>query len=100
MKSIKLSDQNMQTAVVTVIGNDKVGIIAGVSALLAKSNINIMDISQTIMEEVFTMIMMVSFPSDFKDFVSLKEQLEGYGKDQELTINIQHSDIYNTMHRI
>jgi len=94
------TDKEIQTAVVTVIGKDKVGIIAGVSGLLAKCNINIMDISQTIIKDVFTMIMLVGFPDDFKEFVNVKEKLEVLGENLGVSITLQHSDIFDAMHRI
>lgn len=102
MKSIKgkESDGKFETAVVTVIGKDKVGIIAGVSTLLSDSGINIMDISQTIIKDVFTMIMLVEFPEQFSDFIKVRDDLGKLGDTLDVTISIQHSDVYNAMHRI
>jgi len=93
-------DKSIQTAVVTVIGKDKVGIIAGVSGLLADCGINIMDISQTIIKDVFTMIMLVGFPDDFNEFIKVKEKLEELGENLGVSITLQHSDIFDAMHRI
>ena len=85
-------------AVITVIGKDTVGIIAKVSALLLKYNINILDISQTIMQDLFTMIMLVDMrgatPSD------LAEELKEIEKEMNLSIRVQNEDIFNSMHRI
>ena len=85
-------------AVITVIGKDKVGIIAKVSALLLKHNINILDISQTIMQDLFTMIMLVDMQgtsvSDLKDGIAEIE------KEMNLSIRVQNEDIFNSMHRI
>jgi ACT domain-containing protein len=89
-----------QHAVITVIGQDRVGIIAAVSDLLARSGVNIIDISQTIMKEVFTMIMMVDISRMAPDFHTLADQLEAIGSRLELTIRIQHIGIFNAMHRI
>jgi len=87
-------------AVLTVIGKDKVGIIAEVSRILADNNINILDITQTIMQEIFTMIMMVDISKSTMDFSELSEVLDKKGKEMNLTIRIQRTDIFNSMHRI
>lgn len=86
--------------VVTVVGKDKVGIIAGVANTLADCNANIIDISQTIMQEFFTMIMMVDITHCSVDFSSLKELLEQCGKDLEVKITAVHEGIFHFMHRI
>lgn len=99
-KIIPEKNNENQTAVVTVIGKDKVGIISAVSGLLADSGINIMDISQTIIKDVFTMIMLVGFPENFSDFVRIKDELEELGERLGVSITIQHSDIFDAMHRI
>lgn len=90
----------MKKAVITVIGNDKIGIIAGVSAILAECNVNILDISQTTMQEVFTMMMLVDMSGMCTDFQSLSDQLEKKGEEMGLSIRVQHVDIFNSMHRI
>ena len=87
-------------AVITVIGNDKVGIIAGVSNILAETNVNILDITQTIMQDVFTMIMLVEISGCNIPFDILSEKLENKGIEMGLRIQIQHEDIFNSMHRI
>jgi len=87
-------------AVITVIGKDRVGIIAAVSTILADCNINILDISQTIMQEFFTMIMLVDISNASISFHQLAEKLENKGKELALSIRIQHEDIFNSMHRI
>lgn len=85
-------------AVITVIGKDKVGIIAKVSALLSESGINILDISQTIMQDVFTMIMLVDMQEkNVSDIASGIEEIE---KDMGLSIHIQNEEIFNLMHRV
>ena len=93
-------EKDVQTAVVTVIGKDRVGIIAGVSGLLAECGINIMDISQTIIKDVFTMIMLVGFPDDFNEFIEVKQKLDELGETLGVSITMQHSDIFDAMHRI
>jgi len=87
-------------AIVTVIGEDKVGIIAGVSTAMAEKNINILDISQTIMDDYFTMIMMVDFSNASEDIQSIKSFLEKIGRKFGVNINVQHKDVYEAMHRI
>ena len=89
-----------KTVVITVVGKDKVGIIAAVSAALAKENMNIMDISQTILQDIFTMIMLVNLPDANNDFVKLKKIFDDLGESLGVSIMLQHSDIYNAMHRI
>ncbi|MDQ2085853.1 ACT domain-containing protein [Herbivorax sp. ANBcel31] len=87
-------------AVITVIGKDKVGIIAGISNTLADSNVNILDISQTTMQDVFTMIMLVDISALAISFSKLSKELEKKGQSMELSVRIQHEDIFNSMHRI
>lgn len=85
-------------AVITVIGKDKVGIIAKVSALLSENGINILDISQTIMQDVFTMIMLVDMQD--KKVSDISDGIKKIEKDMELSIHIQNEDIFNLMHRV
>ncbi len=94
MESVK------NTAVISVIGKDRVGIIAGVSALLSENNININDISQTIMDDIFTMIMMVDLKDNEIENSDIKEKLNKLGDELGVAITIQHTDLFNRMHRI
>ena len=88
-------------AIVTVIGKDRVGIIASVCALMASHNVNILDISQTIMQEYFTMIMLVDVSACEVSFSELADQLRATpATEQNLSIRIQREDIFNAMHRI
>ncbi len=87
-------------AIVTVIGKDQVGIIADVCALLSAHNVNVLDISQTILQEYFTMIMLVDTAQADLPFAGLAEALERAGKEKELVIHAQREDIFNAMHRI
>ncbi len=87
-------------AVITVIGNDKVGIIARVSALLSESNVNILDITQTIMQDIFTMVMITDVSDVNIKFTDLVDKLADLGKDMGLEIRCQHEDIFNSMHKI
>lgn len=86
-------------AVLTVIGKDKVGIIAGVSQLLAELDINILDVSQTIMEEYFTMMMLLSMEAN-ADFETIREQLYTKGETLGVKISIQNQEIFDTMHKL
>ena len=87
-------------AVITVLGKDRVGIIAGISNILADSNVNILDISQTIMQDVFTMIMLTDVSNSKVAFNALSDTLEAKGSELGLYVKIQHEDIFNSMHRI
>jgi len=85
-------------AIITVIGKDTVGIIARVSNLLSKNNINILDISQTIMQEMFTMIMLVDMQG--KNVSDISDEIKTIEKEMNLSIHVQHEDIFNLMHRV
>lgn len=87
-------------AVVTVIGNDKTGIIYNVSKIMWESNANIEDINQTIMQGIFTMVMLVDVSTLSCDYSELKKQLDDLGRALDMTIRIQHEDIFNAMHSI
>ena len=90
--------EKKNTAVVTVVGNDTVGIIARVSAALAKNEANILDISQTVLSGMFNMIMIVDI--SLSRFAQLSDELEALGHDMGLQIRIQRSEIFDAMHRI
>ena len=87
-------------AIVSVIGKDKQGIIAKVSALLFERGINIEDISQTIMSEYFTMIMLVDVSKSKAPLAELAKQLEDEGREIGVTIHTQHEDLFNAMHKL
>ena len=87
-------------AIVTVIGRDQVGIIAAVCALLAEHSVNVLDISQTILQEYFTMIMLVDTAGAEVSFAALSKELEAAGAARSLSIRIQREDIFDAMHRI
>ncbi|GAW64357.1 hypothetical protein FC65_GL001368 [Ligilactobacillus acidipiscis DSM 15836] len=86
-------------AILTTIGQDKVGIIAGVSQYLAEHAINILDVSQTIMEGDFTMMMLVDLPQE-TDFQSLTAKLNELGTKLGVEINIRNEEIYRAMHQL
>ena len=87
-------------AIVTVIGKDRVGITASVCSLLARHNINILDITQTVLQEFFTMVMLVDLSGCQTSIVELSGRLAQAGQEQGLSIRIQREDIFNAMHRI
>ena len=87
-------------AIVTVIGKDKVGIIAAVCIKLAEMNVNVLDISQTILDGKFTMVMAVDAANANVGFEELAAQLRELGEGMELSICIQREEIFDAMHRI
>lgn len=87
-------------AIITVLGHDRVGIIYAISGVLAQNNVNILDISQTILQGFFTMVMIVDVSESTAEFADLKSQLDSKGKELGLQVNLQHEDIFNFMHRI
>ena len=87
-------------AVVTVMGNDKPGIIAGTSTLLAENQVNILDITQTIVRGIFTMVMLVDIENSKMELADLSDSLKLLGNNLGVEIRIQHEDIFNSMHRI
>jgi len=87
-------------AVISVIGKDSVGILAFVSNACAKYNVNIIDVSQTVMSDTFAMIMMTDIEKlniKLDEFIDI---LQKSGKERRLIINVMHEDVFNSMHRI
>lgn len=96
----KEKETEIMKAVITVTGKDTVGIIADVSAACAKHNVNIVDITQSVLSEYFAMIMLADIQNlsiDFSEFVDLLTKI---GKEKGLVIHTMHEDIFNTMHHI
>jgi len=87
-------------AIITVVGSDKVGIIAKVSAFLAERDINIEDISQTILSGNFVMMMMVNMVSSNKALEEVKKELADLGDSLNVTISLMHEKVFSAMHRI
>ena len=87
-------------AIITVVGKDKVGIIAAVSAACAESNVNILDISQTIMQENFTMMMSVDLAAATVSLKEFKSLLGAIGERMGLVINMYNEELFNSMHRV
>jgi ACT domain-containing protein len=87
-------------AVITVLGKDRIGIIYHITSVLVKYDVNILDISQTIMQDFFSMIMIVDLASSSAKFEVIQSELEKKGIEIGLSTRIQHEDIFNSMHRI
>ena len=90
----------MEKAIITVVGRDQVGSIAHVCQFLSKANINILDISQTILDGYFNMMMIVDMSLAKESFSDVCDQLEDLGNHIGVYIKLQHEDIFNKMHRI
>jgi len=88
------------TAIVTVVGKDKVGINAFVCTLLAEKNVNILDISQTVMEGNFTMVMSVDLAGCTQPISELSNALRTRGAEHDLEIRIAREEIFDAMHRV
>lgn len=87
-------------AIVTVVGKDRVGIIAGVCTALAEYNVNVLDISQTVMQGYFTMMMATEVSMCKIPLADLVTKMEEIGKDMGLSIRVQREDIFEAMHRV
>ena len=90
----------MKKTIITVVGNDKVGIIAKVCTYLAQNQVNILDITQTIVQEYFSMMMVTDTNASEKEITVLSKELEALGNEIGVVIRCQHEDIFNVMHRI
>ena len=87
-------------AVMTVTATDRVGIIAGVCSLLAEMDVNILDLSQTVMQGIFTMTLLVDTSTSSHTFDEIRSALIGRGEAEKLDIHIQRADIFEAMHRV
>ncbi len=87
-------------AVITVIGKDAVGILAKVSAICAENNANVIEVTQSVLQDMFAMIMLVDITNISNDFVALQDKLTALGDSLGLKIHTMHEDIFNSMHRI
>ena len=87
-------------AIVTVVGEDQVGIIAAVCVELANYNVNVLDISQTVMQGYFTMMMVVDVSASTLPLAELAQKMEEKGKTMNLSIRLQRGDIFKAMHRV
>ena len=87
-------------AIITVVGSDKVGIIARVSGFLAERNINIVDISQTVLSGNFVMMMVVDLSSSTQALEAVKKELAEMGESFNVSISIMHEKVFSAMHRV
>ncbi len=87
-------------AVITVVGKDTVGILAGVSNKCAEHGVNIIDVSQTVLQEMFCMIMIGDIRDMKINFGDFADELSKFGEDKGLSVHVMHEDLFNSMHRI
>jgi ACT domain-containing protein len=90
----------MEMAVVAVLGADRVGIVAGISNVLARHNVNIVDISQTVVRDIFSMIMVVDISKADVDISQLRKELEEEGRRLGVMVSVYHIDVFRYMQRI
>lgn len=90
----------MMKLVITVVGKDKVGIVSDIASVCKEKNINIVDITQKVFDDMFAMVMLARAPKDSVPLGDITQALEQYGQREGLKIHIMHEDIFNSMHRI
>ena len=100
MKGDNLQGIKGNRIIISVIGPDRVGIIAGVANVLADNEINILDISQTTLQEFLAMVLIADMKESVIDLDTLKEELNTKGEELGVRINAQHEDVFNFMHRL
>jgi ACT domain-containing protein len=91
---------NFMRAVVTVIGKDMVGILARISTICAENGVNVIEVTQSVMQDLFAMIMMIDISKSSLPFNELSDKLTAIGSDMNQTVHVMHEDIFNSMHRI
>ena len=87
-------------AIVTVVGHDTVGLLAKVSTECAKFNANVVDVAQSVLQDMFAMFMVIDIDNISSDFATLASSFEKLGDDIGMKIHVMHEDIFNSMHRI
>ena len=87
-------------AVITVVGRDMVGILAKVSGVCAQKNVNVIEVTQSVLQDMFAMIMLFDISAISVEFSALAEEMSKLGNDLGLSIHVMHEDIFNSMHRI
>lgn len=87
-------------AVVAVIGKDTVGILARISAICAEDNVNVMDVTQTIMQDMFAMTMLIDISKCTEEYSVLADKLKKAGEEMNLQVHVMHEDIFNSMHHV
>lgn len=92
--------EKSEKAVITVVGKDMVGILAKVSALCAQQDVNVLEVTQSILQDLFVMVMLVDISHARAGVADLADQFDELGKLQNLKIHVMHEDIFNSMHKI
>lgn len=90
----------VEKAVITVVGKDMVGILAKVSALCSEQNVNVLEVTQSILQDMFVMVMLVDITASKVSTASLADLFDGLGRESNLKIHVMHEDIFNSMHKI
>ncbi len=93
-------EKQLTRAVITVVGKDMIGILAKVSSICAQNQVNVLEVTQSILQDLFAMIMLVDISKCTIPFNQLSDQLSSAGSDMNLKIHVMHEDIFNSMHRI
>ena len=86
--------------IITVVGKDMVGILAKVSTVCAENGVNVIEVSQSILQDMFCMIMLVDFEKASVPFTEFSDKVTAIGEEMALSIHVMHEDIFNSMHRI
>lgn len=100
MANLTAEQEDIMRAVVAVIGKDTVGILAKVSGICAEYNANVMDVTQTIMQDLFAMTMLIEISRLSIDYIDFADKLKRAGEEMGLQIHVMHEDIFNSMHKI
>ena len=87
-------------AVITVIGKDMVGILAKVTEICAKSGVNVIEVTQSILQDLFAMVMLVDMSGSSVDVAALSSEMDRLGDQMGLRIHVMHEDIFNSMHKV
>lgn len=100
LMGLKIGRRNFMRAIITVIGKDMVGILAKVSTICAEYDVNVVEVTQSILQDLFAMIMMVDISKSSIPFSELADRLTAVGQEMGLTIHTMHEDIFNSMHHV
>lgn len=92
--------EKSEKAVITVVGKDMVGILAKVTEICAQQGVNVLEVTQSILQDLFAMVMLVDMAGAKTDVASLSERMDALGAELGLKIHVMHEDIFNSMHRI
>lgn len=98
--NLEPTNESSNRVIISILGKDQIGIIAWMTGRLAEKSINILDLSQTILQGFFTMIMIVDVSQSTVSLVDLTKQLQSEGAERGLKVNVQHEEIFEFMHRI